>query len=144
MWHSGTLAAAKQAALLGLRGIALSAPVDDETTDFSSLEPWVERVLELLLRGRAARSSTSTSRASRRACAGRAQAVRAATTARSSRARIRWAGELYWFTVAPIEEPAEGTDLWAVQNGYVSLTPLRLDLTDHDELRRATGSLAWT
>ena len=27
MWHSGTLAAAKQAVLLGLRGIALSAPV---------------------------------------------------------------------------------------------------------------------
>jgi 5'-nucleotidase len=26
-WHSGTLAAAKQAALLGCRGIALSAPV---------------------------------------------------------------------------------------------------------------------
>src|SRR3989440_10477175 len=28
-WHSGTLAAAKQAALLGLRGIAISAPVTD-------------------------------------------------------------------------------------------------------------------
>jgi 5'-nucleotidase len=27
IWHSGTLAAAKQAALLGLRGIALSTPV---------------------------------------------------------------------------------------------------------------------
>src|SRR5918997_6425741 len=29
MWHSGTLAAAKQAVLLGLRGIALSAPSPD-------------------------------------------------------------------------------------------------------------------
>src|SRR5690606_9541164 len=27
MWHSGTLAGAKQAALLGIRGIALSSPV---------------------------------------------------------------------------------------------------------------------
>jgi 5'/3'-nucleotidase SurE len=32
-WHSGTLAAAKQAVLLGIRGVALSAPVTDETTD---------------------------------------------------------------------------------------------------------------
>ena len=31
IWHSGTLAAAKQAALLGVRGVALSAPagIDD-------------------------------------------------------------------------------------------------------------------
>src|ERR1044071_9453206 len=29
IWHSGTLAAAKQAALLGVRGIALSIPVTD-------------------------------------------------------------------------------------------------------------------
>ena len=42
--------------------------------------------------------------------------------------------ELYWFTVAPIEGPAEGTDLWAVAHDLVSLTPLRLDLTDHEAL----------
>src|SRR5919109_2270546 len=29
-WHSGTLAAAKQAVLLGVRGIALSAPADED------------------------------------------------------------------------------------------------------------------
>src|SRR6058998_4166344 len=48
-WHSGTLAAAKQATLLGLRGIAFSAPIDEETSDLSSLEPWVERTLTTLL-----------------------------------------------------------------------------------------------
>src|SRR5947209_8515335 len=49
LWHSGTLAAAKQAALLGLRGIALSAPVTRDEPDFTRLEPWVARVLALLL-----------------------------------------------------------------------------------------------
>src|SRR5881409_1324175 len=40
LWHSGTLAAAKQAALLGLRGIALSAPFSDtREPDFTALEP---------------------------------------------------------------------------------------------------------
>src|SRR5207237_3610601 len=49
MWHSGTLAAAKQAVLLGLRGIALSAPVTRDEPEFDILKPSLEKVLELLL-----------------------------------------------------------------------------------------------
>src|SRR2546423_3301339 len=45
MWHSGTLAAAKQAVLLGLRGIALSAPVTRDEPDFDILKPSLEKVL---------------------------------------------------------------------------------------------------
>jgi 5'-nucleotidase len=49
-WHSGTLAAAKQAALLGLRGIAISTAVSDkEEPNFSALEPYIAKVLDLLL-----------------------------------------------------------------------------------------------
>ena len=44
---------------------------------------------------------------------------------------------IYWFTVFPLEEHAEGTDLWAIQQGFVSITPLELDLTDHDRLADA-------
>ena len=50
IWHSGTVAAAKQAALLGLRGIALSAPAGAESTaDFEPLKPWIRQVLQTLL-----------------------------------------------------------------------------------------------
>ena len=42
--------------------------------------------------------------------------------------------ELYWFTVTPIEGSEEGTDRWAVEQGWISLTPLRLDLTDEARL----------
>ena len=49
--HSGTLAAAKQAALLGLRGIALSAPAGVEP-DFEPYKPWIRRVLHTLLGSR--------------------------------------------------------------------------------------------
>ena len=45
--------------------------------------------------------------------------------------------EHYWFTVVPIEEVEEGTDRWAVERGLVSMTPLRLDLTDLAALERA-------
>jgi 5'-nucleotidase len=43
----------------------------------------------------------------------------------------------YWFTVFAIEETEEGTDRWALDQGFVSMTPLRLDLTDHEALRSA-------
>src|SRR5256885_13150948 len=49
-WHSGTLAAAKQAALLGSRGIAFSMPVNDNREpNFAELEPCVVEVIDLLL-----------------------------------------------------------------------------------------------
>ena len=49
IWHSGTLAAAKQAALLGLRGIAFSAPATQSEPNYTLLSPYVGRVLEILL-----------------------------------------------------------------------------------------------
>src|SRR3989441_7091877 len=44
MWHSGTLAAAKQAVLLGLRGIALSAPVAEGEPTFDIIKPALGKV----------------------------------------------------------------------------------------------------
>lgn len=43
----------------------------------------------------------------------------------------------YWFTVIPLESAEEGTDRWAIEHGYVSMTPLRLDLTDEKQLADA-------
>jgi 5'-nucleotidase len=40
----------------------------------------------------------------------------------------------FWFTVIPITETDEGSDRWALERGYISITPLRLDLTDDKEL----------
>jgi hypothetical protein len=45
--------------------------------------------------------------------------------------------KVYWLTVRPIEETERGTDRWALQRDHVSITPLRLDLTDHETLADA-------
>ncbi len=45
----------------------------------------------------------------------------------------------YWFTVSPLDEPEEGSDRWAMGQGLVSITPLRLDLTDEQALARAVN-----
>lgn len=53
--------------------------------------------------------------------------------------RDREGREHFWFTVRPLEPAEEGTDRWAVEHGCVSMTPLRLDLTDHQTLRLAAA-----
>jgi 5'-nucleotidase len=144
IWHSGTLAGAKQAALLGLRGIALSAPATDrDQPSFEMLKPWAATVLEALLglkdfplvnvnfpakppRG------TLWTRQSMRHYDGKV------VPAKDPMGRTH-----YWFTVVPIESTEEGTDRWAIEQGYVSMTPLRLELTDELKLEQARKLETW-
>jgi 5'/3'-nucleotidase len=135
-WHSGTLAAAKQAVLLGIRGIALSAPVDDETSDFSVLAPWIDRTLEMLLASDEAKLVNVNFPSDPRGLRWTAQAVDQ-YNGKVVADEDPMGRPVFWFTVVPLEEHREGTDLWAVEQGYVSLTPLRLDLTDYEALQNA-------
>jgi 5'-nucleotidase len=141
-WHSGTLAAAKQAVLLGIRGIALSAPINDEATEFPELEPWVERVLETLLRHEEPRLVNVNFPAKPHGARWTAQAADQ-YNGKIVQDTDPMGREHYWFTVIPLERLREGTDLWAVEHGYISMTPLRLDLTDYEELGRAKESIPW-
>ena len=137
MWHSGTLAGAKQGVLFGRRGIAVSAPATSEEPELQGLIPSVEEVLRKLLP------------------ASDLPLVNVNLPARSpvglcwTRQSVRhYDGEVipgkdpmgrshFWFVVKKLEEPDEGTDRWAVEHGYISMTPLRLDLTDTEQLAMA-------
>ena len=135
MWHSGTLAAAKQAALLGLRGIAFSTPTGGSEPDFTRLRPWVKRVLELLVPERwLSLVNVNLPPEPKGLCWAR-QSVRH-YDGRVVPGRDPMGREHFWLTVAPLEEVEEGTDRWAMERGLVSITPLRLDLTDVAALER--------
>ena len=42
---------------------------------------------------------------------------------------------MYWIGPAgPAKDDAEGTDFHATGHGHISMTPLKVDLTDHDHL----------
>jgi 5'-nucleotidase len=134
MWHSGTLAGAKQASLLGIRGIALSSAVVSDEPTFDTLAPWIERVLELLLVKETSLPLVNVNFPGEpKDLAWTRQAVRHydgyIVPSQDPMGRKN-----YWFMVKPIEEAEEGTDLWVVQRNLVSLTPLCLDITDHSRL----------
>lgn len=137
MWHSGTLAAAKQAVLLGLRGIALSAPVVDDTPDFEELKPAVAEVLELLLpRDDLSLVNVNFPLSNSLGMRWVRQSVRQ-YDGKVIPGRDPMGREHFWFTVAALEDPEEGTDRWAVEQGYTAMTPLRLDLTNEEQLEKA-------
>jgi len=141
MWHSGTLAAAKQAALLGLRGIALSLQLTRDEPDFEILKPSVKKVLELLLPDQGLTLvNVNFPDKKPKGLRWTRQSVRH-YDGKVVPAEDPMKRKLFWFTVVPIEGTEEGTDRWAIEQGYVSITPLRLDLTNEKELAAAMARL---
>ncbi|MBL9101100.1 MAG: 5'/3'-nucleotidase SurE [Myxococcales bacterium] len=136
LWHSGTLAAAKQAALFGVRGIAFSTPTTDSEPDFAALRPWVDRVLKLLLPDPRLTLVNVNLPAAPLGMRWTRQSVRH-YDGKVVPSKDPYGRTHYWFTVVPVEETEEDTDRWAVEHGYVSITPLRLHLTNDEELEEA-------
>lgn len=122
--------------MFGFRGIAFSTPVTKDQPDFSTIKPYVKECLELLL------PQTDLSLIN-------VNIPISASDIRWTRQSVRhydgkvvpgtdpMGREHYWFTVVPVEGTEEGTDRWAEEKGFVSVTPLRLDLTNEEELARA-------
>jgi len=136
LWHSGTLAAAKQAALLGSRGVAFSTNVsDNREPDFSALAPYVAKVLDLLLGTKTLSLVNVNLPEKPKGIRWTRQSVRH-YDGKVVPDKDPMGRSIFWFTVIPLEGAAKGTDRWAVEHNWVSITPLRLDLTDEADLAR--------
>jgi 5'-nucleotidase len=141
MWHSGTLAAAKQAVLFGCRGIALSVPIGASDPDFEALEPSVERVLEHLLPAqKLSLVNVNFPEGTSLGLKWTRQSVRQ-YDGHVVPGKDPMGREHFWFVVRALEPAERGTDRWAVEHGYISMTPLRLDLTNEQELAAALDSV---
>jgi 5'-nucleotidase len=141
IWHSGTVAAAKQAAFLRIPAIAFSARYSDSMTDYASLAPFIRDVIANML-------------ATPESLLLNVNFPDEPTGVMWTRQSVRqyegfvipgedpMGRKHYWFAEEPREKIEEGTDRWAVENGYVSVTPLRLDLTDERLLAHAKALAA--
>lgn len=133
IWHSGTLAAAKQAVLLGLRGVALSVPAGIDQ-DFEPVKPWIRRVLEIIMDESSLPLINVNLPRDPRGVLWTNVSVRQ-YDGRIVPTKDPQGRDVFWFTVKPLEPADEGTDRWAVEQDWISLTPLRIDLTDEAQLR---------
>lgn len=132
MWHSGTLSAAKQAALMGYRGIALSTDISGEEFNIEAQKPFVCQALEMLLEKDMELVNVNFPK--------KPEGFLWCKQSLRHYDGVMVPGEdpkgrkHYWFTVEAIEDVEEGTDRWAIMHNRVSITPLRLDLTYYEEL----------
>jgi len=148
-WVSGTLGGAREGALAGLPAVAFSAVVvHGEDPDYAGAARWAKLVLDRLRTAGlpAAGSLVKVEIPFPRATA-RGVLVTAAGTAPNREDRYEEKagpnGErLFVSRYSPPASDAPGTDVRALAEGYVAVTPLSLDQTDYRALP-ALAALPW-
>ena len=143
--YSGTASAAMEASLAGIPAIALSQAFRDNGPSFDATREWGVKVLEPLIDVTMAKRTLVNVNFPALPAAD----VRGIRVVRQgfhdySRGSLVQGKDprgrpYYWFGLQDAEHTLDhGTDLEAVEDGYVSVTPLQLDLTHHS----AIGDLA--
>jgi 5'-nucleotidase len=134
--HSGTVAAALEGTSLGIPSIAFSLDTSGEELDFTEAALWAQRLARLVAEKDLPRGIFLNVNFP----AGTPKGVlvtRLSTHHWEDTVVERLDPEgrpYYWIAGTPVGEEEEGTDLWAVRRGYVSVTPVSLDFTALDFL----------
>ncbi|MFZ8814368.1 MAG: 5'/3'-nucleotidase SurE [Thermus aquaticus] len=134
--HSGTVAAALEGTSLGIPSIAFSLDTSGEELDFTEAALWAQRLARLVAEKGLPRGIFLNVNFP----AGTPKGVlvtRLSTHHWEDKVVERLDPEgrpYYWIAGTPVGEEEEGTDLWAVRRGYVSVTPVGLDFTALDFL----------
>ena len=138
--YSGTVSAAMEGALAGVPSIALSQAYARQGlgagVPFAAAEAWAERVLKALV-GRPMAPRTLVNVNFPALDPGEIKGVRACRQGLRDYGRLRIIERTdprgfpyFWFGLAPtVETPGHKTDLETIADGYVTVTPLHLDLT---------------
>jgi len=147
--YSGTVSAAMEGALAGIRSIALSqryaAPAPGERVSFEAAEAWGERVLRPLLDAQwAPRTLMNVNFPP--IPAAEVKGIKAVSQGLRDYGRMKLdkrtdprGFDYYWFGLGRIDHtPAADTDLEAIEMGYVTVTPLHLDMTHRESLDMVT------
>lgn len=151
--YSGTASAAMEGALAGIRAIALSQVYAREgmgdTVPFDAAIGWGERVLApLLARDFAPRTLVNVNFPALPADQVKGIRVVAQGFHDYGRARIDQRTDprgydYFWFGLRPmVTTPGHQTDIEAVTDGYISVTPLQLDLTHQGSMAALQAAFA--
>jgi 5'-nucleotidase len=136
-WVSGTVAAAREAALHGLPGVAFSV-CPTGPGSYAAAAGWARQVLERLQTEDRVRAPLLLNV---NVPCGEPQGIRVApmSLARGTQGydqRVSPGGQGYlWATSSPPEDdPVVGTDLYWLHRMYITITPLKIDQTDSAQI----------
>ena len=149
--YSGTVSAAMEGALAGIPSIALSQSYAREgmgdTVPFAAAEAWADEVLKPLV-GAAHAPRTLVNVNFPALPPSEVKGIRVVRQGIRDYGRTRIVQRTdprgynyYWFGLGPVvHTPGHSTDLEAIADGYVTVTPLHLDLT-HEASLAGLGAL---
>ncbi len=151
--YSGTASAAMEAALAGIPAIALSQAFRNRGHRFDATEGWAARVLAPLVALAKDHALARRTLVNVNFPAVPAEEVKGIRVVRQgfhdySRGSLVEGTDprgkrYYWFGLQSFEHTLDhGTDLEAVAEGYVSVTPLQLDLTHYPAIDQLAGAFA--
>jgi 5'-nucleotidase len=131
--YSGTVGGAFEAALYGINAIAISV-TDPENPNYKDAATAVQMVLDriddieapFLLNVNVPPTPTGAVRTTKMGRRLWSSNVHQRIDPRNK--------PYYWISGIPREVGDEGTDVHAVKKGFISVTPLKLDLTDHERM----------
>jgi 5'-nucleotidase len=156
--YSGTVAAAMEGARAGIPAIAISAEVGAESSEPANYAPaarFCSCLVAFVLASDSLPAGTLLNVNVPRLPAGRPPVVKLTRLGGQAYSNYLVTGEdprgrsYYWITGDPLTEippKEEGTDIWALANGFISITPIHLDMTEYALLERLQGweSRSWT
>ena len=143
--YSGTMSAAMEAALEGIRSVGFSLLDFDFDADFEPSKPWVRHIMQFMM----ARPFQHGQLLNVNIPKLPASAIQGLRLCRQADAR--WVEKFvegrdpsghpyYWLTGEFVSsDKAEGTDVWALENGYISVVPSMHDLTNYQALDDLAG-----
>jgi 5'-nucleotidase len=142
--YSGTVSGAMEGRILGIPSIAFSV-FGREDILFEEIAPFCRKIAERVLKKGMPEDTYLNVNIPNL----RAEEIRGIKITRQGKRDYRekvfryvapYGEQLYWISAEQFGwRPQEGTDYWAVMNGYISVTPLHLDLTNY----RAIGELGF-
>lgn len=142
--YSGTVGAAREGALAGIASIAVSMTGGATREDYAAVAEYVRQlVAKLRAEGRLRPGLFLNINAPSLKPAG-VRVVRQSNAAMPmifKRYEPRDDRVYFWADYGDVKEADEGTDRWAVRNGYLAITPLQLDQTSNGDLEWLKGSV---
>lgn len=131
VYLSGTLGAAREAAIVGIPAIAVSMDGNNEK-DYAATAGYVRELLGQLRAKQMLRPGffLNVNHPAREAKGVRVTRLSLKPTTERYQRRASPRGRIYfWSEWEPLKDDEEGTDVWAFVRGYITLTPMQLNVT---------------
>lgn len=145
--YSGTMSAAIEAGIEGIPAIGFSLLDFSWDADFSSIESYILQITRSALTNKIPESTVLNVNFPK--C--KKENIKGIKICRQANAywieefdkrQDPMGKEYYWMTGEFInEDKGEDTDIWALQNGYISVVPIQFDLTAHHQIQKLNS---WT